>query len=86
MNTTYMLACVLHPFSRVRLFATLWTEACQAPLSMGFSRQKYCGLPYPLPGDLLDPGVKSVSPMYPVLQEDSLPLNHWGSQFIFYYF
>ena len=41
MNTTYMLACVLHPFSRVRLLATLWTEACQAPLSMGFSRQEY---------------------------------------------
>ena len=38
--------CVLSRFSRVRLFATLWTVARQAPLSMGFSRQEYCsGLP-----------------------------------------
>ena len=37
--------------SRVRLFATLWTVAYQAPLSMGFSRQGYCsGLPFPSPG------------------------------------
>ena len=34
-------ACMLSHFSRVRLFVTLWTVACQAPLSMGFSRQKY---------------------------------------------
>ena len=39
--------------SRVRLFATLWTVAHQAPLSMGFSRQEYwSGLPFPPPGDL----------------------------------
>ena len=32
---------------------------CQAPLSMGFSRQEYCsGLPFPSPGDLLNPGTK----------------------------
>ena len=32
---------------------TLWTAACQAPLSMGFSRQEYwSGLPCPPPGDL----------------------------------
>ena len=38
-------------FSRVRLFATLWTVACQAPLAMGFSRQEYwSGLPFPSPG------------------------------------
>ena len=43
--------------SRVRLFATPWTVACQAPLSMGFSRQEYwSGLPCPRPGDLPDPG------------------------------
>ena len=42
--------------SRARLFATLWTVACQAPLSMGFSRQEYwSGLPFPPPGDLPDP-------------------------------
>ena len=43
--------------SRVRLSVTPWTVACQTPLPMGFSRQEYCsGLPFPSPGDLLDPG------------------------------
>ena len=38
-------------------FATTWTVAHQAPLSMGFSRQEYwSGLPHPPPGDLPDPG------------------------------
>ena len=37
--------------SRVRLFATLWTAACQVPLSMGFSRQEHwSGLPFHSPG------------------------------------
>ena len=45
-----MLACVLSHFSHVRLSATPWTTACQAPLSMGFSRQEYwSGLPFPSP-------------------------------------
>ena len=36
--------------SHVRLFATLWTAAYQAPLSMGFSRQEYwSGVPLPSP-------------------------------------
>ena len=49
--------------SHIRLFATLWTEACQAPLSMGFSRQEYwSGLPCPPPGDLPNTGIKLVSP------------------------
>ena len=40
-----------------------WTVACQAPLSIGFSRQEYCsGLPFPSPGDLSDPGIKPGSP------------------------
>ena len=44
---------------------------CQAPLSMKFSRQEYwSGLPFPSPGDLLDPGIK---PGSPALQADSLP-------------
>ena len=39
--------------------ATQWTVACQAPLSMGFSRQEYwIGLLFPSPGDLPDPGIK----------------------------
>ena len=45
--------------SRVRLFVILWTVAYQAPLFMEFSRQEYwSGLPFPSPGDLLDPGIK----------------------------
>ena len=66
--------CVLSRFSRVRLFVTLWTVACQAPLSMGFSRQEYwSGLPRPPPGDLPDPGLE---PGSPALRADSLPLSH----------
>ena len=43
--------------------AALWTVAHQAPLSMGFSRQEYwCGLSFPFPEDLPDPGIKPVSP------------------------
>ena len=57
--------------SRVRLFATPWTVAYQAPLSMGFSRQEcWSGLPFPSPGDLPDPGIK---PRSPALQADALP-------------
>ena len=42
-----------------------WTVACQAPLSMGFSRQEYCsGLPFPSPWDLPDRGIKSGSPAF----------------------
>ena len=45
--------------NRVRLFATLWTVACQAPLSNGFSRQEYwSGLPFPSPRDLQYPGIE----------------------------
>ena len=48
--------------SRVRLFVTPWTVACQAPLSMGFPRQEYwSGLPFPPPGDLPDTGVEPAS-------------------------
>ena len=49
--------------SRVRLFATPWTVAHQAPPSMGFSRQEYwSGLPFPSPGDRPDPGTEPPSP------------------------
>ena len=49
-------------------FATPWTVAHQAPLSMGFSRQEYwSGLPFPPPEDLFDPGIKSSSLMSPAL-------------------
>ena len=53
------------------LTVTPWTVAYHAPLSMGFSRQKYwSGLPSPFPGDLPDPGIK---PGSLALQVDSLP-------------
>ena len=66
--------CMLSLFSHVWLFATPWTVAHQAPLSMGFSRQEYwSGLPCPPPGDLPDPGIKPTSPESLALQEDSLP-------------
>ena len=58
------------PLSRVQLFATPWTIACQAPPSMGFSRQEYwSGLPSPSPGDLPNPGIE---PRSPTLQADTL--------------
>ena len=57
--------CVL---SGVRLFATPWTVAHQAPLSMKFSRQEYwSGLPFPPPGGLPDPGIEPASPVSPAL-------------------
>ena len=57
--------------SHIRLFATTWTVAYQAPQSMGFSRQEYCsGLPFPSPEDLPDPGME---PGSPTLQADALP-------------
>ena len=66
-----------------QLYPTLcpWTVACQAPLSMGFSRQEYWnGLPFPSPGDLPDPGVK---PGSPVLQADSLLSEPPGKPYIY---
>ena len=51
--------------------ATPWTVACQAPLSLGFSRQEYwSGLPFPSLGDLTNPGIE---PGSSELQADSLP-------------
>ena len=56
-----------HILHRVWLFATSWTVAHQAPLSMGFSRQKYCsGLPIPSPKDHLTQGT-NMNPMSPAL-------------------
>ena len=80
----YRLSCQRSPqfssaqsLSNVRLFATPWTVAHQAPLSMGFPRQEYwSGLPFPFPGDLSDPGIKATSS---ALAVGSLPLSHEGS-------
>ena len=60
---------MLSHFSHIWLFATLWTIACQAPLSMEFSRHEYwCGLPCPLPGDLPYSGIKPMSLTSPALE------------------
>ena len=70
-NHTNALISQVKSLSRVRLFATPWTVAYQAPPSMGFSRQEYwSGLPFPSPGDLPNPGIK---PRSPALQADALP-------------
>ena len=67
------MGCLLKAFMKVKvkllscvqLFGTPGTMAYQAPLSMGFSRQEYwSGLPFPSPGDLLDPGLE---PRFPTL-------------------
>ena len=79
--STHILQCTEQPpnkecevkwklLSHVRLFATPWTVACQAPLPMEFSRPEYwSGLPFPSPGDL--PNLR-VEPRSPALQVDSL--------------
>ena len=55
-------------------FATPWIVACQAPLSMEFSRQEYwSGLPCSPPGSLPNPGIEPMYSMSPALQADSLP-------------
>ena len=65
--------------SCVRLVATPWTVAYQAPPSMGFSRQEcWSGFPFPSPGDLPDPGIE---PGSPTLQADALPSEPPGKQY-----
>ena len=64
---------------------TLWLATCQAPQSMGFSRQEHWhGLPFPSPGDLPNLGIKTLSPMSPTLQDDSLLLSHQGNPWLKY--
>ena len=71
-----MCVCMLSHFSRVQLFVTLWTVACRAPLSMGFSRQSTgVGCHAFLQGIFLIQGLNAS----PALQADTLPLNHQGS-------
>ena len=63
--------------SRVQLFATPWTGAHQASLSIKFSRQEYwSGSPFPPPGDLPHPGIE---PVLLALQAGSLLLSHQGN-------
>ena len=69
----YKAMFVLSHFSRVWLFATLWTVAHQAPLSVGFSRQDYwSGLPCRSPGAVPDPEIKPSCLLH--WQAGSLPL------------
>ena len=70
MKRSLWLVCVLcaQSLTCIQVFATPWTVAHQAPLSMGFSRQEHwSGLPFPSPWDLPDPGIKPTSLMSPLL-------------------
>ena len=76
--------CVL---SCVQLFATPWTVAFQAPLSMGFSRQTYwSGFPFPSPVDHPVPGIEPASLASPALAGGHvyvaiiLPVTRWNSE------
>ena len=66
---------VLSHFSRLQLFATPGTVACQAPLSMEFCRQEFwSGLPFPSPGDLPNSGIE---PRSPTVQADNIHLKEF---------
>ena len=66
--------------SRVWLFATPWTVAHQAPLSMGLFRQEHwSGWPFPPPEHLPDSGIELASAVCPTLQVDSLLSSHGGN-------
>ena len=72
--------CMLSHFSHVQLFATPQTVTHQASLSMGFSRQEYWSrLPFPLPRDLPNSGIKPTFHAAPALKADSLTLSHQRS-------
>ena len=57
----YICVCAL---SRVRVFATPWAVACQAPLSLGPRQEYWSELPFRPPRDLPDPGIEPTSPAY----------------------
>ena len=64
---------MLNCFSCAQIFVTVWTVACQASLSMEFSKQEYWnGLSCPPPGNLPDPGIKPASAAAPALAEGHL--------------
>ena len=71
-NLVPCVLCMPSPFSPVRLFGTVWTVACQAPLSMGFSRQEYwSGFPCPSLGDRPNPGIEPTVPYVSCINPDS---------------
>ena len=64
-----------------------WTIACQAPLSMKFSRQEYwSGLPFPIPGDIPNPGIEPMSLASPVLAGRFFTPEPPGKTFIVVYY
>ena len=72
--------CMLSCFSSVQLFVILWTVACQAPWSMGFSGQEYwSGLLCPSSRGSSYPEIEPTSLCLLHWQVDSLPLSHQGS-------
>jgi len=74
---TLNVVVIVWSLSPVQFFATPWTVAHQALLSMGFPRQEYwSGLPFPSPVDLPYPRIE---PAFPAWQSDSLPLSYLGS-------
>ena len=65
---THTYLTLTHSVNYLQLFATPWTIVHKASLFMVLSRQAYWyGLPFPLPGDLPDSGIKPEFPMSPVL-------------------
>ena len=83
-SACYIILCTCaQSLNSVRLFVTPWTIACQASLSMGFSRQEYwSGEPFSSPGDLPNPGIE---PESPALQADTLPSQPPGKPSHFIY-
>ena len=76
----YVHECVLSHFSHVRLFATLWTVAHQAPLSMGLFRQEYwSGVAMPSSRGSFQPRDQTRSS---ALQADSLPAELPGKPYL----
>ena len=76
--------CHYSVLSGVRLSATPWTVAHQAPLSMGLFRQEYwSGLPFPPPGDFPDPGMNLCLLCLLHCRQILYPLNHQGSPISF---
>ena len=80
LKDSHLCLCKLSHFSTVQLFAIPWTVACQAPLSMGSSKQEYwSGLPGLPPGDLPNPGCELSSLTSSAFAGGSLPLAASGS-------
>ena len=78
LNKWYACMCA-QLFQSCSTLCDTWTLACQDPMSMKFPRQEnWSVLPFPPPGDVLDPGIEPKSPASPALQVDSLMLEPLG--------